>query len=458
MASYYVFFFFFFFLSLLSICPFNFSLTIPLSHFHTNPSSQDPYLKFNALVSSSLSRAFHLKNPKTTRTTATSLSSHSYGGYSISLSFGTPPQTIPFVMDTGSQLVWFPCTTHYLCRNCSFSSSNNHHHHPPPKIPFFIPKKSSSSKIVGCHNPKCAWIHDHNLKCRDTQICPPYLVLYGSGNTGGIALSETLNLPNKTIPDFLVGCSVTSYRQPAGIAGFGRGDTSLPSQLNLNKFSFCLLSHKLDDTRRSSSLVLDTGSHSAKKTSRLIYTPFINNPRVPGRSEFSVYYYLGLRRITVGGQHVKILSKYLSPENDGNGGTIIDSGTTFTFMTRDVVEPLVDELVAQVKNYSTRAVAAEVKTGLSLCFNISGAKTITFPELRLHFKGGSDMVIPLENYLVAVDDDSIKCLAVVTDGVDGGEATRGGPAIILGNFQMQNYYVEYDLRNQRLGFKKQQCR
>ncbi|KAK4856885.1 hypothetical protein QYF36_022310 [Acer negundo] len=457
-SSYFFSFFSFFFLSLLSIFPSNSSLTIPISHFHTNP-SQDPYQNLNSLVSSSLTRAFHLKNPQTTTTTTrTSVSSHSYGGYSISLSFGTPPQTIPFILDTGSHLVWFPCTTHYLCNNCSFS-----------KIQSFIPKKSSSSKILGCQNPKCSWIHDRNLKCRDcdgsdkncTQICPPYLVLYGSGNTGGIALSETLNLPNnRTITDFLVGCSVTSSRQPAGIAGFGRGQTSLPSQLNLNKFSFCQLSHKLDDTRRTSSLLLDTGSVSAKKTSELIYTPFINinnknnnNPR-----EFSVYYYLGLRRITVGGRHVKIPFKYLSPENDGNGGTIIDSGTTFTFMTRHVFEPLINELVSQVKKNYSRAVDAEAKTGLSPCFDISGEKTVSgFPELKFHFKGGADMSIPVENYLAVVDGDQSSTTTCFTVVSDPPEVVTGGPAIILGNFQMQNYYVEYDLRNERLGFNQQQC-
>lgn len=275
--------------------------------------------------------------------------------------------------------------------------------------------------------------------------------------TGGIALSETLNFPNRTIPNFLVGCSVVSSRQPAGIAGFGRGRASFPSQLNLDKFAYCLLSRIYDDTARGSPLVLESssGSDSEKKTTGLIYTPFIKNPVVPGRSAFSDYYYVGLRKITVGGQQVRIPFRFLSLDNEGNGGTIIDSGTTATVMTTEVWKPLAAEFESQLvkkMNYS-RAPGVEVLTGLSPCFNVSsGRRRLKFPDLKLHFKGGAEVAVPLENYAVEVGGGVAACLMVVSDKFGG-----GGPAIILGNFIWQNYYVEYDLRNERLGFKQQQC-
>ncbi|XP_031287785.1 probable aspartyl protease At4g16563 [Pistacia vera] len=441
----------FFYLSLFSIFPLIYSLTIPLSPLQTYP-SQDPYQYLNFLVSSSLTRAFHLKNPQTISTTP--LFSHSYGGYSISLSFGTPPQTIPLLMDTGSDLIWFPCTTRYLCKNCSFSSSNT---------PLFIPQQSSSSKIIGCRNPKCSWIHP-NAQCKDcnpsnncTQICPPYIIFYESGATSGISLSETLNFPNRTIPNFFVGCSVFSSRTPAGIAGFGRGQASLPSQLNVDKFAYCLLSRKFDDTTRSSPLILDnsSGSDSEKKSSGLIYTPFIKNPVFPGRSAFSVYYYVGLRKITVGERRVRIPYRYLRLDDEGNGGTIIDSGTTFTVMASEVREPLAAEFESQLvkKMNFSRALGVEVLTGLSPCFNVSSGTTrLKFPKLKLHFKGGAEMAVPPENYAAVVGDGSAVCLMVVS-----GRLGSGGPTIILGNVFWQNYYVEYDLRKERLGFKQQQC-
>ncbi|XVE59632.1 hypothetical protein DITRI_Ditri05aG0061600 [Diplodiscus trichospermus] len=437
-------------------------LHLPLTHFNTN--SRDPYQTLNSLVSSSLKRARHLKNPRTTTNTTTPLFSHSYGGYSISLSFGTPPQTLSFIMDTGSDIVWFPCTHRYVCKNCSFSSSSKN------KIPSFIPKLSSTSRVVGCRNPQCSWIHHTNTtqcdECENnsnpqncTQVCPPYFIFYGSGTTGGVALSETLNLGDRTVANFLVGCSVFSSRQPAGIAGFGRGLPSLPAQLKLGKFSYCLISRRFDDSPSSSALILDSNSDFDKKTVGLTYTPFLKNPIVHGKEAFQVYYYIGLRKITVGGRRVKVPYKYLSPGNDGDGGTIVDSGSTFTFMAREIFEPVAGEFVKQVKNYS-RARDVEVLTGLRPCFHVKvGEKPVEFPELKLHLKGGAEMALPMGNYFMLVGDGAA-CFTVVTDsGVGGGEGEVGhsGPAVVLGSFQMQNYYVEYDLTNERLGLKQQLC-
>uniref|UniRef100_A0A3N7G6U6 Uncharacterized protein n=1 Tax=Populus trichocarpa TaxID=3694 RepID=A0A3N7G6U6_POPTR len=60
-------------------------------------------------------------------------------------------------MVTGSDIVWFPCTFWEFCKNCSFSS-------PSSRIQPFIPKQSSSSKLPGCKNPKCSWIHHTNIR------------------------------------------------------------------------------------------------------------------------------------------------------------------------------------------------------------------------------------------------------------------------------------------------------
>ncbi|TXG67978.1 hypothetical protein EZV62_009253 [Acer yangbiense] len=235
------------------------TITIPLSPSITKHPSSDPYEILNTVAVSSISRAHHLKTKTITKThnnnsssassllVKTPLSSHSYGGYSVSLSFGTPPQTIPFILDTGSSLFWFPCTSRYLCSGCSFTNVD------PTQIPTYIPKLSSSSKRIECKNPKCSWIYGPEVEshCQDTQTCPPYTIQYGLGSTSGILLLETLDFPHKTVPDFLVGCSIVSNRQPSGIAGFGRSSESLPAQMGLKKFSYCLLS-RLSQIRRHS--------------------------------------------------------------------------------------------------------------------------------------------------------------------------------------------------------------
>ncbi|CAK7341989.1 unnamed protein product [Dovyalis caffra] len=436
------------------------TITIPLSA----PSStkpivflKDPWGTLNHLASLSLTRAHHIKSPKTNFSLIKiPLFPRSYGGYSISLNFGTPPQTTKFNMDTGSSLVWFPCTSRYRCSKCDFPSIKI------TGIPTFIPKLSSSSKLIGCKNPKCSSFFGPKIqsKCQEcdptsqncTQTCPPYVLQYASGSTAGLLLSETLDFPDKkTIPGFLVGCSIFSIRQPEGIAGFGRSPESLPSQLGLRKFSYCLVPHAFDDTPESSDLVLYSGSGSGDtKTPGLRYTPFQKN----SNNAFRDYYYVLLRKIVIGGTHVKVPYKFLVPGSDGNGGTIVDSGTTFTFMEKPVYELVAKEFEKQMANY-TAATEVQTLTGLRPCFNISGEKSVFFPDLIFQFKGGAKMALPSANYFSFVGTEVI-CLTIVSDNVIG-PGIGGGPAIILGNYHQRNFYVEFDLENERFGFKQQSC-
>ncbi|CAN1133965.1 Aspartic proteinase nepenthesin-2 [Linum perenne] len=452
------------------------TISIPLSSFSSSSAAAAPPLHeiLSHLASTSLSRALRLKQqsppPSSDSSSSSSLVTtplfpRSYGGYSISLSFGTPPQTTKFVMDTGSTLVWFPCTSRYLCSRCNFRNVDS------TNITTFIPKKSSTAKIVGCKSKKCEWIYGPDVAktcsgCDSakstpncTQTCPPYSIQYGSGATTGLLLSETLDLSReKKVPDFLVGCSVLSIRQPEGIAGFGRGLDSLPSQVGAKRFSYCLVSHRFDETSVSSDLVLDLDSNSnskkMKRTVGMSYTSFQKNPD-SSNSAFQTYYYLMLRQILVGGKRVKVPYQYLSPsKSDGNGGTIVDSGTTFSYMEGPIYEAVTAAIVKEMSNYT---VAKDVQdlTGLRPCFDVSRQDKLTVPQLSFKFKGGAEMQLPVTNYFVLVGDGVI-CFTVVSDSVVG-KGARGGPSIILGNYQQRDYNIEYDLENERFGFKKQKC-
>ncbi|KAI3447395.1 hypothetical protein Pfo_004060 [Paulownia fortunei] len=428
------------------------TLSLSLAPSAVAPPLTNPWQRLNHLATASAARAHHLKHSMANISTIKApLFPRGYGGYSVSLSFGTPPQKLSFLVDTGSSLVWFPCTQRYVCSSCNFVGVN------PADISTFIPKLSTSAKIVGCKNPKCRWFFP-NFRCKDceknstscAEICPPFGIHYGSGTTNGLLLSETLVFPEKSVDNFIVGCSIFASGAPSGIVGFGRGPESLPAQMGLKRFSYCLVSHQFDDAPVSSDLDLVSGGGTSITGGTINYTPFRKNPA------FKKYYYVMLRKITVGGVNVRAPYKFLVPDSDGNGGTIVDSGTTFSFMENQVFELVAREFEKQVRKNYSRAAEVEYLTGLRPCLKVFHENSLSLPQLSFHFKGGAKLALPLGNYFSFLAD-SVVCMTITTNN-GGGGGVGPGPSIILGNYQQQNIYMEYDLENERLGFRKQFCK
>ncbi|KAL7208763.1 hypothetical protein ACSBR1_030487 [Camellia fascicularis] len=373
--------------------------------------------RFNAMASSppSIQAPLHVGN----------------GEFLMKMSIGTPPVPYSAVMDTGSDLIWTQCKP---CRKCFDQPT-----------PVFDPAKSSTFSNLSCTSDLCM---DMNVfKCDNG--CS-YMYTYGDQSaTQGFMATDTLTFVdsgNKAvpIPNIGFGCGVNNqgigFEQGAGLVGLGRGPLSLVTQIGLHKFSYCLTS--MGDNKTSNVLFgsladLNYSTHGETRS-----TPLIQNPLLP------TFYYVSLEGITVGETLVPISKQALRPKEDGSGGMVIDSGTTLTYLPDDAFHSLKKEFKAQMK---LRVSQNSDSIGLDLCFDLptTNVSEIAIPRLKLHFEGGLDLDLPVENYMFPDPSTGVLCLAMAASSETG--------ISIFGNYQQQNLWVLYDLEKERLSFVPTQC-
>ncbi|CAA0818801.1 Unknown protein [Striga hermonthica] len=123
----------------------------------------------------------------------------------------------------------------------------------------------------------------------------------------GYILSESLTLPelNHPAPNLLVGCASESegYPQGVGLAGFWRVPSSLVSQLKITKFFHCIVSK------------LYEGHHNVTNATWENSDCFVN-----------------VANIVVGGVEVEVPQEYLTVDEAGNGGLMVEAGNRISVM------------------------------------------------------------------------------------------------------------------------------
>lgn len=347
-----------------------------------------------------------------------------HGSYLMHLLLGTPPQFFDAVIDTGSDLTWVQCEP---CHQCYEQEGL-----------FFEPQFSSSYKELSCSSSLCL-----NLQQRECNggNCK-YLYGYGDGTfSKGDFSTETVTMTTTTghqqgINDFAFGCGHYNHMAneesdvlaQSGMVGLGQSPVSLIAQLGSvieQKFAYCLVS-------------FDESSHI---TSELLFgsVATINSPGVQStpilKQAGSSHYYVGLNALSIGERRLQV---------NLPGGTIIDSGTTYTFLEGSAYAIVRDAFKAAIALPLAEA-PADIK--FDLCYNLEGRLgTYSIPTLSLHLTN-TDFNPPPENYFELLEEENLLCLAMRSyEGVS-----------IIGNTMQQNHHFEYDLVNSRLSFLRAPC-
>ena len=267
-----------------------------------------------------------------------------------------------------------------------------------------------------------------------------YQVSYGDGSfTVGDFSTETLTFRGSILRQVALGCGHDNeglFVGAAGLLGLGRGPLAFPSQTGAQfskRFSYCLVDRDAPGT--TSSLIF--GSSAIPRSA--VFTPLLNNPKL------NTFYYVELTGISIGGNRLaSIPASAFRLDGTGNGGVIIDSGTSVTRLVSSAYSVMRDAFKAGTQHLKSSG-------GFSLfdtCYDLSGKKTVKVPTVVFHFKNSADVSLPANNYLIPVDSSGVFCFAF---------AGNTGGLSIIGNIQQQGIRVVFDGQASRVGFSPGSC-
>ncbi|KAM7483014.1 hypothetical protein LguiB_007597 [Lonicera macranthoides] len=361
------------------------------------------------------------------------------GLYYTYILVGSPPRPYFLDMDTGSDLSWIQCDA--PCTSCAKGAH-----------PFYKPKKGN---IIPSKDSLCVEVQ-RSGSCHNCQQCD-YEVEYAdhSSSMGVLARDELhLKVLNGSMIKLNVafGCAydqqgvlLSTLAKTDGILGLSRAKVSLPSQLASQGIINNVVGHCLN-TDASGGGYMFLGDELVPYW-EMAWVPMLN-------ISYMNSYLTEVSKVTCGSKQLT-----LDGMNNGAGRVVFDSGSSFTYFSRQAYS----DLVATVEGALGESLVQDASdTTLPICwradFPIRSVEDVKqfFKPLTLQFGRKWWMVstklkIPPEGYLIISNKGNV-CL-----GILDGSRVHDGTTVILGDISLRGQLVVYDNVNHKIGWVQSDC-
>ncbi|PSC67812.1 acid protease [Micractinium conductrix] len=359
-----------------------------------------------------------------------------FGYFYATLYLGTPAKKFAVIVDTGSTMTYVPCSS------CGNGCGPNH------QDAAFDPEASSTASLISCSSPKCSC---GSPRCGCAQQQCTYKRSYAEeSSSSGILLEDVLAMHDgQPGAPIIFGCETHEtgeiYKQRAdGLFGLGNSEASVVNQLVKagiidDVFSLCF-----GMVEGHGALLL--GDADVPGFIPLQYTPLISSASHP------FYYNVKMLSLAVDGQLLPVSQSLF----DQGYGTVLDSGTTFTYMPTPVFQAFANAVETFAVSKGLKRVPGPDPQYEDICFGQAPAHqdlealSQVFPSMEIQFDQGTSLVLGPLNYLFVHTFNSGKyCLGVFDNGRNG---------TLLGGITFRNVLVRYDRANKQVGFGPAPCK
>lgn len=354
------------------------------------------------------------------------------GYYYVDLWVGTPPVKQTVIVDTGSRLTAFPCTG---CESCGQHMDS-----------YFDIQKSSTAHVVSCDEAVCSSCNDN--KCGYSQS-------YAEGSSISGFLVEDLvmfgdDFDNSTRVPFKFGChrretNLFRTQMADGIMGLAFAKSRIPTlvdvlfkdhEVSTDIFSICF--------GKEDGYMTIGGYNDTLHLSPIKWAGLYDD----------TFYSIGVHEILVGGIALNLNEDSFS--NQYTSGTIIDSGTTFTYLSKKIYEPLwgaFENICLGSEFCDGQTIRMSGEPYMCYFYDHDKYPDIydffeTFPTFTLLVDNINVDWTP-ENYLFAWSDSpETYCVGIYSSGHGGN--------VLGGNF-MRGMDVVFDRETNQIGFADSAC-